>query len=456
MNTLLGAVIVLAVLLWLVRRRRAAAVAGFFVLFSLITRTLALVYVDLAGPIYAIELENEIGGAQSMPFFAAAVLAFLVPLAWLFRPTALAKLLPTVRDAATPRENIRHMAFMALAAFVLALYGDMATRGPIPLVAGMDRLEYTSTIAGPLHAILMEQGFLLAGLIGVMMVVPRLAGRDFDFRFLGLYLSVMVYFVLTGNRFSAFYSFTSFFIIAFAALPAMAAVGRLAPPKGRRSPLVALLCSRFAIFASLVALAFGLSALLVHSLVTVRGYDDPLAQFTQRTLVQPVQLWWTTWRDLQERATDPSLAWDAAFVNPIDPTRNTSIQVLMIKNLGEARAAELLDNGQQYAGGYPEILFELLGPFLALSASLAFGVATAWLLRLIVVSTAHGRVATAFMAIYVCFGFSLLYIGGMLNFLLVWTFWAKCGLLAVAAVLERRAPRRPSQIAPEKHSWQST
>jgi hypothetical protein len=109
----------------------------------------------------------------------------------------------------------------------------------------------------------------------------------------------------------------------------------------------------------------------------------------------------------------------------------------MIKNLGDDRAAELLNNGQQYAGGYPEILFELFGPGPAIVAALLFGFITAFLLRLVVGSVLVGRVVTAFLAAYVFYGFSLLYIGGMLNFLIVWTFWVKCAALLALYVFGR-------------------
>ena len=111
MSTLLGCSAVLAVLFWLIRQRKAAAIAAVFLLFSLITRTLALVYVDLGEPVYAIELNDEVGGASSMPLFAAAVLMFLLPLAWLFRPTAIAKLLPPSGLSRPARRSVRHIAF---------------------------------------------------------------------------------------------------------------------------------------------------------------------------------------------------------------------------------------------------------------------------------------------------------------------------------------------------------
>ena len=128
--------------------------------------------------------------------------------------------------------------------------------------------------------------------------------------------------------------------------------------------------------------------------------------------------------------------WVDLFIYPIDPTRNTSMQMLMLRNLGYDRAKELLDMGQQYTGGYPEVLFELLGPWLALPVALGFRVVTAILLRMCVLAVCECRLLTAFMAMYVFFGFSLLFIGGMLNFLLVWTFWVKIAVLGFVYIVE--------------------
>ena len=436
MTTVAGTTAVLVAFLALLRLNRAAALAGFFVLFSLLTRTAALTYVDLAGPIYAVELEDDVGGGPSMPLFATAVLAFIVPLAMLFRPSRLKVLLRSVRATSIVHRGLVNLVLVLVSLFVIALYIDMFWRETIPLFQGIDRLDYNRDMAGPIHPFVFDFGFLLATLIGTMMVYPRVRGREFDFRFLAIYVAVITYYALTGNRFSAFYSFTSFFVIPIAAVPMLAQIGYLPPAPRRRTLVARVLVARTTVIVAISLLGLALAGLLAYNLTSVRGYDDPAEQFLQRSVVQPVQLWWMTWHSLSERSTDAGLAWDAAFLNPLDPTRNTSIQALMIKNLGGARASELLDNGQQYAGGYPEILFELLGPSAALAVALAFGIASAWLLRLIVLSVARGHLLTGVLATYVFFGFSLLYIGGMLNFLLAWTFWVKCFALAVAAYLE--------------------
>ncbi|MEO5883660.1 MAG: DUF6418 domain-containing protein [Caldimonas sp.] len=449
MLTVLFAGIVVLAYAWLIRSRTAAALAGFFVLFSLATRTLSLSYIDLAGPVYAVELETFIGGGSSMPLFACGVLAFLLPLGYAFRPSRLsAALRPTASGPMQARRGTAHFVFAMVLAFVVALYVDMLARGPIPLFAGLDRIEYNSGLAGPLHAVAFDFGFLFAAALGTFFVFPRLRGRDFDFRFLTLYLSFLVYFALTGNRFSAFYAFSSFFVLPLASLPAMKAAGRLRAPPASRAAWKSLLCSRSALLFGIASGGLAILALLVNSVVNVRAYDDPAEQFTQRILIQPSQLWWTTWESLKDRSTDAfDSVWEGALINPIDPTRNTSIQVLMVKNLGDERATELIGQGTQYNGGYPEILFELTGPWVALPVALAFSCITAWLLRLCVVSICRGRFATAFMALYVFFGFSLLYMGGMLNFLFAWTFLVKVLALFLAWFLERNVglPRRAAR-----------
>lgn len=436
MITLVYTSIVLVVFLALLRLSRAAALAGFFLLFSLLTRTAALTYLDLAGPTYAIELQDMVGGGASMPLFATAVLALIVPLAFIFRPSRVNILLRRSRPRLAVTRGMVNFILALVLLFMIALYSDMLWRGTIPLFQGIDRLDYNRDMAGPIHPLILDYGFLLAALIGMMMVYPRLRGQEFDFRFLAIYVAVIIYYALSGNRFSSFYKFTSFFVIPVAAVPMLAQLGYLPPPPKRRRLMARMLVARTTMVIAVGLLALALTGLLTYNLTSVRNYDDAMEQFFQRTVVQPVQFWWTTWRSMDATITNVDLFWNSLFINPLDPTRNTSIQSLMIKNLGEARASELLDNGQQYAGGYPEVLFEMFTPVTALTVALAFGIATAWLLRMVVLSVARGYLLTGVLATYVFYGFSLFYIGGMLNFLLVWTFWVKCVALATTAYLQ--------------------
>lgn len=439
MITIVFSLLLLAFFCWITKARQTAALASVFLLFSLMTRVIGLCYVDVVGPLYSDQLETFIGGSPSMPLFAVSVLAFLVPLAYAFRLSALKK-----RVAVAGRQllynplAVLNVVFALLIIFVATAYCDMLMRGPIPLLSGIDRLEYNSNFAGSLHAILNSHGFMIAFLLGLVFAYPRIFGKDFRVSAVVLYILIIVYFALTGNRFSAFYVFTSFFVIPIAAVRLSTETNRLAPPPHNRAKLVAFIVSPKAIYLALVSGGLLLLALLVNSVVYVRLYDDPTNLFIQRTLVQPIELWWMTWAGLQDISEESvGTAWHELFVSPIDATRNTSVRLLMINALGYDRALELAVLGTQFAGGYPEIFFELLGPWLATPTALVFGIVTVLLLRLVVVSTFHGRLGTAILALYVYYGFTLLYIGGMLNFLIAWTYWVKCAALFVVYLAER-------------------
>ncbi len=60
---------------------------------------------------------------------------------------------------------------------------------------------------------------------------------------------------------------------------------------------------------------------------------------------------------------NPSVVFHSLFEDPIEPDRNTSIQYLMLATIGEPRTYDHLSHGFQFAGGFPEIFFELFGPY---------------------------------------------------------------------------------------------
>ena len=444
MKTLFGVALVMVILFWTIRYRPAAAIVGFFIIFSLVTRTLALAYVDLAGPVYAIELLDWVGGDQSMLLFASSVCLFLIPLAVLFRPSELNRLLPPKKNQLHVNQRSSKIIFVMLAIYLFVLFVNLLMVGSIPLFSDIDRLEYHKT-AGFLHAGVMKNWFWLSGIMSIMMVVPRLTGSDFNLRYLGLFVCLLVYFALSGNRFSVFYASFGFFLIPFGAVSALSSAKLLKPIRLQRSAVSILITSNKVKNLALIIFSFVIAALVANNIINVRAYGDPIDQFIQRSLIQPVQLYWTTWRDLDSREMFVNEIWSWVFFDPIVPDKNTSIQALMAKNIGVQRTAELLSFGQQYGGGYPEILFELFGIYGGLLVGLIFGLISSWLLRFIVVSVAYCRVLTSLIAIYVFYSVSVLYIGGMLNFLLVWIFWVKTCVLIFSHIYESRIYQRQFQ-----------
>jgi hypothetical protein len=434
-----GLTVIIAIVL-LVRKRTAAAIAGFFILFSLSTRMLATIYIDVNGPIFAYELDRYVGGTQTAAPFALFVLVVIGALASIFRPSVLTHLLAGHDTVSIYGEHAERAIFVAVAGFVALLYLEMLVIGPIPLFTGMDRITYDQQVAGPFHTLVMGNGAVFAFIIGMMFVLPRLRGSEFDFRYLTLFGAMMVYFGLTGNRFSVFYRDISFFLMAVAALPAIRAAGRTLGEN--RSGFARFLTSRTAVVLTGGLAAAAIGMLLFNSFYNVRGYRDADLQFQQRSIVQPVELWATALDRLEQRGGAPSPStWYDTFTNPVDPTRNTTIQALMIQDLGYARATELLEAGQQYAGGYPEILLELVGFLPGVVFAIAFALVSAWVLRFAVIALCRGYLMTAWITIYIYFGTSLFYIGGMLNFVLAISYWIKIAILAAVYLFEKSRVR---------------
>jgi hypothetical protein len=153
--------------------------------------------------------------------------------------------------------------------------------------------------------------------------------------------------------------------------------------------------------------------------------------------VQPSELGWISY----ERAFifghwQPDRVYDFLFQMPLDSNRNTTPQYLMLETIGEPRTYEHISGGFQFAGGFPEIFFELFGPLYAWPFIFGSGYIAASLTTLVVKGIIQGRYASTFLSLYVLFGFYVMYIGGMLNFIAVETYWMKILALAVALTLE--------------------
>jgi len=436
MISILTVALGLAMVVLLFRRNRLAIVAGFFVLFTLTYRMVDVLFLDLFGPTHSIELSRYVGGNSAAPMFVLACMAFLIPLGIVFRPAAMKRKLGGQLPNLPYFRAVRRWAFPVLAAFIAIVYLDMLRLGTVPLLVGMDRIEYNPQ-AGALHLPLYELSFLLSMVLGLLTVLPRLQGGRFDLSFALLFLALLAYWMLTGNRFSVFFTDISYFALPYATVMGMERYGKL-PKVARRDAWSALFSSRVVVPIITLFSAVTLTGLVINSYYDVRGYSDPYYQITQRVFVQPVQLWDATWSEVdfdEGLAVHRDVA-DFLFVNPIQAGSNTSIQYLMAKELGYFRTARLLRIGQQYAGGYPEILFELFSPWLAIPILFLFGTITALLLRMSTIALSRGRLFTAIMAVYVYFGFTLIYAGGMLNFLIAATFAVKIVILVMASFLE--------------------
>jgi hypothetical protein len=412
-----------------------------FILFTLAWRTSSTMFIDLAGPVWSSQTLRYIGPGLATPLHVVAYFITLTPFFLLLSP----KLVESWLDGADRRRappGVLTLSDVTVAFSVLFLgylFFDMARNGHIPLFAHIERFAYTAQYAGAAHRWLVQYGNFVAFWWGAMFAAERLRNQRIDFRYFGLLGLLLFYMFLTGNRFSAFYSFSGFFII-----PCSAAIAATINDNRSRVPFSwigrAFRTRGIIALGGIVSLVAVVVVLAIYNnLANVRGFanSEILAQFWERLLVQPSELGWISYeRVFSFGHWQPDRVYDFLFQMPLDPNKNTTPQYLMLETIGEPRTYEHISGGFQFAGGFPEIFFELFGPVYAWLFIFGAGYIAASLTALIVKGVIQGRYASSFLSLYVLFGFYVMYIGGMLNFLMAETYWIKIAALTAALMME--------------------
>jgi len=447
-----GAAFVLCIL-YIAAYRPVILIGFFFILFTLVWRTAATMFIDLAGPVLSSQTDRYVGPGMATPLHVLAYFVTLAPFFFLLRPAAVQHWLHDAdRERAAPGMiTLSGITVVVSFIFLGSLYFDLIRIGSIPLFARLERFVYTAQYAGAAHRWLILYGNFVTFWWGVMFAAERLRNHRIDIRYLGMLGILMVYMFLTGNRFSAFYSFCSFFVIPLAAVIAVdirdnrsvvpfSWVGRTF----RRRELIA-----FGAVAALAAIASAVG--IYNNLANVRQFqgDEILSQFWERLLVQPSELGWISYdRVFNFGQWQPDRVFDFLFQAPLDASKNTTPQFLMLETIGEPRTYEHISGGFQFAGGFPEIFFELFGPLYAWPFIFGAGYIAAGLTAVVVKGVIQGRYASAFLSLYVLFGFYVMYIGGMLNFIMTPVYWIKIAALAIALLMEARLARAGLPLVP--------
>ena len=152
--------------------------------------------------------------------------------------------------------------------------------------------------------------------------------------------------LLTGNRFSAFYSFGSFF-----ALPLSAVIAAEVEKEAIQLPILrgsgtrlenARVSFSLVAIVSLAAIVVGGRNLSTISLMFVAiRKQDIQSQFLERLLVQPSELGYISAdRVFTFGHWQPDHAFDFLFQAPLDSNKNTTPQYLMLETIGEPRTSE--------------------------------------------------------------------------------------------------------------------
>ena len=431
--------------LWLFLARPRIFWTFVIFLFAFSFRILDTLYIDTVGPVKAQELFRDIGpGASTIPLVLAYVVV-LLPMVALLTPSKRRDI--NYHLAASmhrgPGLTIRDWAFISVTVYLILLWGDFIRIGIVPAFAGMERYVYTREYGGYFHRLLMEWGNILAMALGFLFAARRRVDNRVDQRFLGALLVVLIYLFLAGHRFSAFYSYSAFFLMG-------AGVTDLGS-ESRRSASDSTVKLKYVLLAVMLLGLVGFALLRSYTVVRGGANEEAVQQaLKERVLVQQGEMWWATYeRVFKYGQTAPEGTIDFLFLSPTDPDRNSTIQYLMFQVLPEQRVREILREGSNYAGGFPEIHFELFGPWLGYLSLLLYATLYAFALRWLSRAAARRRYGTVVFMAVALYPPTIHFLGGMLNFLTAWTFWLKIAVATMVAVAEaatnasqnRKSPR---------------
>lgn len=411
----------------------------FFFFFYCAWRLVSVFYIDVFGPIVSEQLERSIGpGLAAVPLGASHVLVLLMLLVS-FHPQRLKALAAASNFKMssflpTGRLDLFNLAFWVILLFEVALWIEMLTRGTIPLFSKIERLDYSRQFGGFLHGRLMDWGPMLAFQLGLLFATPVLRGARFDYRFGALFGSLMVYLLFVGHRFSSFFLYFSFFIMPMGSI----VLGRSKAAAFDNLAFYRMLRALWLPVACLGVLVLGA---LTYSYTVVRGAESELlqAKLTQRLLVQQGEMWWMTYeRVFLHGDWNAPLAFVKLFLDPFNPNRNSTMQLLMELGLPIERAHALLDLGVAYTGGWPEVLFELGGPVNGFILVVLSAIMFSEFLFLVTRCIVEQRYATCFFLTPILYAVEVYLASGMMNSFIQLTFMTKLGAAIFVYVLEDR------------------
>ena len=136
----------------------------------------------------------------------------IIPFLWIFRSENFEAWL---KEA--PPEEIRSEMTLSDAtvylsiAFLVLLFGALAIGGTIPLLAKIERWTFNEQSSGNLlHQFVLKRGDFICFWWGVMFSAEKMRHSRFDYRYILLLMTILIYMFLVGGRFSPFYRYCSF------------------------------------------------------------------------------------------------------------------------------------------------------------------------------------------------------------------------------------------------------
>jgi hypothetical protein len=314
----------------------------FFIYFSLAIRFFQLVYIDIAGPFYSIELNREIG---IFPFAEFLFLLLYFPLIYFANKI---KYYPSKRILLiSPRRNIPLKIIETLfLSFLICLYFSLFVNYQIPLFNNIDRIEFNKISTNSIHEIFRSQFYLVISVLFYLFYYYKIYYKKYSLFYVGIFLLILMYCFLTGNRWSIFFTLFAFFLFVRAFF-----VG--CQIQVSNNIILRVKNSKFLISFFLLLLLFAIGNVLYTSFTLVRGYENVAEVFFNRAVLENVGVFQSLY-DNENFEFNILSYFD--FI-PIDEKKSKAMQFLMSELSNDNNYINQIEGGQVFSGGFPDFLF---------------------------------------------------------------------------------------------------
>jgi hypothetical protein len=373
----------------------------FFIYFSILTRFFQLCYIDLYGPFFSIELNRDIG---IVPFSELVFLSLYLPFIILARRISYRQ--SDIIVLRNPKNNLSlKLVELILLVFICFLYISLFYSYPIPLFENMDRIEFNKITEGSVHGFFRNQFYLIISVLAYLFYYYKIANRAYSIFYVFLLLLIIFYCLLTGNRWSIFYTTFAFFVFvrSFFVYPCMDLKNNLIS-KIRNSKYLTYFFS--------LLLLFIIGRSIYVSFTVVRAYDNVVEIFFNRAILENVGVF---------QALFDSFNFDFHFISymnftPIDENKSKAMQFLMNEISFDNNFINQIEGGQVFSGGFPDFIFYVMNYFSYLPI-LGFSFLFYFFVKILLLDIVKKNILLFIVGIQCVFPFFLFFTSGFVDFL---------------------------------------
>ena len=429
---IMGVVLLVVILNFYLKKNSIHFISSLFPIYSFISIYISTLYIDL-NRVYSGELSKYIGGETYSAFtLLLYLILFIFSSKLVFTKKRKNKIIYFYQKNINKKYLLYGYSLYTIIAYIVFIYliiiflHMLTTK--LPIISGIDRVEYYRNHASFLYIILIKLLNILGILLGILYVYSQKNRHMKKIIKYSFYLFLIILF-LAGNKFSTPLRFILFYLFPIGILYINFNSFKNIPIKKVIMFFLGIFIFIF-IFLQYISMFFGdrlLSDYLIDRLMIAQG-----------------QLWWDYYNQyfyFNWSIDNLYHAFENTFINPLyDFQGNKFLLYLMEQTIDKQQLLNRMENGYLYTGAYPAFVVILLSPIGSIIFHFILSLLYSLILYYFYIFLVKRMLFTAIMIAY--FQVSILFIFVTSDFGHLYTYILKILLIIIAFIIDKSLTRR--------------